>query len=165
MHAFVLPASFPPQSPSGSRFEAKRYLGRGLRGGEGPLPLSPFPQSALPPPQVSGRAADEERKTWKWEVILSSRDDFLTSSPGASLSALKPAETKSGREFLTALQQFLGRHPELAGDQRWLEILRYCYQHYVNYDPQLRDLPVSDKLEAAARMAVEFSGALAGPRP
>ncbi len=96
---------------------------------------------------------------------MGNQDDFLTSIPGASLTALGPATTKSAAEFLAALNQFLARHPEVAADPRRLEVVQYCYKYYVNYDPQFRDLPISDKLEQAAGMAVKFFGAMAPPKP
>jgi hypothetical protein len=96
---------------------------------------------------------------------LSHHEDFPGSVSGASLSALQPTGTQPSQDFEAALNQFLARHPEVAADPRRLEVVRYCYKYYVNYDPQYRDLPINDKLKQAIGMAGKFFGAMSSPKP
>ncbi len=51
-------------------------------------------------------------------------------------------------------------HPDLAADPRKMEVLQYCFKHYVNFDPELRDLSIQEKLERANQMAKDFLGSM-----
>ena len=58
------------------------------------------------------------------------------------------------------MKEFFRKHPDLVSNPRMVELLRYCYIHYVNFDPNYRDLSVSEKLEEASRMASDFWGSM-----
>ena len=59
-----------------------------------------------------------------------------------------------------ALKAFLAQHPEFASSQEHMEFLRYCFTHYVNIDPELRDLSIFEKLTRAGNMAKDFLGVI-----
>ena len=50
----------------------------------------------------------------------------------------------------------LRNNPELADDPDKLRMVKYCFQNYVNIDPDLSDLSLSERLERASQMANEF---------
>jgi hypothetical protein len=43
-----------------------------------------------------------------------------------------------------------------------MEFLRYCFRHYVNFDPELRGLSILEKLARAGKMAKDFLGVIRG---
>lgn len=90
------------------------------------------------------------------------RNGIGSSLPGANYTSMGPANSKSevSREIQTALKDFLLRHPEMAADPRKMEVLQYCFKHYVNFDPELRDLSIQEKLERASQMAMDFMGSM-----
>ncbi len=55
-----------------------------------------------------------------------------------------------------ALKAFLAQRPEFGSSQEHMEVLRYCFTHYVNIDPELRDLSIFEKLTRAGEMAKGF---------
>jgi hypothetical protein len=59
-----------------------------------------------------------------------------------------------------ALKAFLAQRPEFASSQEHMEFLRYCFTHYVNIDPELRDLSIFEKLTRAGDMAKDFLGVI-----
>jgi hypothetical protein len=67
-------------------------------------------------------------------------------------------------EFTKELFIFLQQYPEFASNQTHLNLLRYCFDHYINYDPASRDLPLPDKLRRAGEMAATFVGHVIGPK-
>jgi hypothetical protein len=54
------------------------------------------------------------------------------------------------------LKAFLAQRPEFASSQEHMEVLRYCFTHYVNIDPEFRDLSIFEKLARAGEMAKGF---------
>jgi hypothetical protein len=60
-------------------------------------------------------------------------------------------------------KKFLAQSPEFASSQEHLEFLRYCFTHYVNIDPELRDLSILEKLTRAGKMAKDFLRVISGP--
>jgi hypothetical protein len=87
--------------------------------------------------------------------------DTGDSLPWANFTTLSSAMTTGqSNEFESVLRDFILRHPELETDPRQLEIFRYCYAHYVNFDPELRDLSIQEKLERTKQMATEFMGSM-----
>jgi hypothetical protein len=54
------------------------------------------------------------------------------------------------------LKAFLAQRPEFASSQEHMEVLRYCFTHYVNIDPEFRDLSIFEKLIRAGEMANGF---------
>lgn len=91
---------------------------------------------------------------------MSSRDespDFLAAASFASLGKAAHGNRVS-ESFKLALTEFFQRHPEIFSSPQKIEFLQYCYKHYVNFDPDFRDLSVQEKLEQAAKMASEFWG-------
>ena len=83
--------------------------------------------------------------------------DFLAIASYTSL-AKAPNGDQVTESFRLALKEFFQRHPELASSPQKIEFLQYCYKHYVNFDPEFRDLSEQEKLEHAARMASDFWG-------
>jgi hypothetical protein len=72
-------------------------------------------------------------------------------------SKLQPEGNDESSNFAEELRIFLSRHQELSTSKQQLESLRYCYVHYINFDPASRDLPVQEKLNKAMEMAKKFS--------
>jgi hypothetical protein len=62
-----------------------------------------------------------------------------------------------------ALKTFLAQSPEFASSQEHMQFLRYCFTHYVNIDPGLRDLSILEKLNRAGKMAKDFLGVISEP--
>lgn len=77
-------------------------------------------------------------------------------------TALEPKEARLPNEFSSALPVFLSANPEFAHSSSKMEVLQYCFKFYVNYDPELRDLPILERLAHAGRMAKDFFGTMAG---
>lgn len=95
------------------------------------------------------------------ERNLSQRGGIGSSLPGANYTSLGPARDHSQNpEIQKALKDFLAHHPEVAADPRKMEVLQYCFKHYVNYDPESRDLSLREKLERANQMAMDFLGSM-----
>lgn len=95
------------------------------------------------------------------EGNLSQQKGIGSSLPGANYTTLAPVKDQGqNMEIQSALKDFLVRHPDLAADSRKLEILQYCFKHYVNYDPEMRDLSIQEKLERANQMAMDFLGSM-----
>jgi len=94
---------------------------------------------------------------------LSQRKGIGSALPGANYVTLGPGRPKDEsqiREMQTALRDFLGNYPDLAADPRKLEVVQYCFKHYVNFDPEMRDLTIQEKLERARQMAADFLGSM-----
>lgn len=91
---------------------------------------------------------------------MSSQEDSLDFLADASYTSLGkgPSGSLVPESFKLALKEFFQRHPDLAANPDKIAFLQYCYKHYVNFDPDFRDLSDQDKLEQAARMASEFWG-------
>jgi hypothetical protein len=60
--------------------------------------------------------------------------------------------------FIQELMIFLNQYPEFATTKSRLDMLHYCYNHYINLNPISRDLPLQDKLKQAGEMAKNFMG-------
>ena len=89
------------------------------------------------------------------------RNGIGSSLPGANFTTLPQTKAQNpDTELKSALRDFLLAHPELAADPRKMEVLQYCYKHYVNYDPEMRDLNILEKLERANQMARDFLGSM-----
>ena len=94
---------------------------------------------------------------------MRSRNGIGSSLPGANYTTLGPAKNENGVQTLEikeALRDFLSRHPDMAADPRKMEVLQYCFKHYINFDPELRDLSLLEKLERANQMASDFLGSM-----
>jgi hypothetical protein len=63
-------------------------------------------------------------------------------------------------DFSSALVTFLAQSPEFASSQEHMEFLRYCFMHYVNFDPEFRGLSILEKLARAGKMAKDFLGTI-----
>lgn len=79
-------------------------------------------------------------------------------------TALPPAKEESPAEFTQALPVFLAQFPEFSKSKSKLEILHYCFRHYVSIDPELRSLPIMEKLAHAGKMADNFFGLVTGAK-
>ncbi len=77
-------------------------------------------------------------------------------------TTLTPVKQEAPLDFTSALMTFLAQSPEFASSQELLEFLNYCIKHYVNTDPELRDLPNLKKLARASKMAKDFLGIING---
>jgi hypothetical protein len=94
------------------------------------------------------------------EGILSYNDESAGFLGAASYTNLSNAPDKDQltESFKLSLKEFFLKNPELASTPQKIEFLQYCYKHYVNFDPNFRDLSVPEKLEQAGQMASEFWG-------
>jgi hypothetical protein len=79
-------------------------------------------------------------------------------------TSLKPKYKDASINFTEELMIFLNQHPEFTSNKSQLDILRYCYDHYINCDPSSRDLPLQDKLKQAGEMAKNFMGIVIGAK-
>jgi hypothetical protein len=61
-------------------------------------------------------------------------------------------------EVDSAIQTCLEENPDLADDQRKVEMLYYCLKNYVNFHPDLMGLPIQERVAEASRMARDFLG-------
>jgi Bifunctional DNA primase/polymerase, N-terminal len=61
-------------------------------------------------------------------------------------------------EVDSAIQACLDENPDLAQDQRKVEMLYYCLKNYVNFHPDLMGLPIQERVAEASRMARDFLG-------
>jgi hypothetical protein len=52
----------------------------------------------------------------------------------------------------------LQKNPDLAQDPAKLQMVQYCFKNYVNIDPDLSDLSLTERWERASQMAREFLG-------
>jgi hypothetical protein len=77
-------------------------------------------------------------------------------------TTMQPVRNVMSTELSMALQVFLMNNPEFAGSQSHLKFLHYCLDHYINYDPEYRDLPLQEKLKYAGEMAKKFMGIIIG---
>ncbi len=77
-------------------------------------------------------------------------------------TTLSPMKQEGANEFSIALMSFLTQSPEFASSQKHMEFLHYCFTHYVNFDPDLRDLSIPEKLARAGKMAKDFLGTISG---
>ena len=73
-------------------------------------------------------------------------------------STLKPEKKNTSTEFSQALLFFLMQYPEFSRSKVHMEYLHYCLEHYINCDPEFRDLTIQDKLMRAGEMARDFMG-------
>jgi hypothetical protein len=77
-------------------------------------------------------------------------------------TTLAPVRQENHSKFSRALKTFLAQSPEFASSQEHMEFLSYCFTHYVDFDPELRDLSILEKLNRAGRMAKDFLGVISG---
>ena len=68
-------------------------------------------------------------------------------------SLMKSEKKDISTKFSRAFKFFLMQYPEFSTSQSYLEFLHYCLEHYINIDPELRDLPIREKLMRAGEMA------------
>lgn len=89
--------------------------------------------------------------------------NFSSYQPG-SLEELNDVLKKRARqsqqedEIEAAIQECLEDNPDLAGDQRNIDMLYYCLKNYVNFHPDLMGLPLRERVAEASRMARDFLG-------
>jgi len=67
-------------------------------------------------------------------------------------------------EFSKGLIAFFERYPEFSSNQSHLQYLCYCFDHYINYDPSTRYLPLQEKIRRAGEMAIKFLDIVIGPK-
>jgi hypothetical protein len=79
-------------------------------------------------------------------------------------TALKSMNKDTSTQFSQELMIFLSQHPEFTSSKSLFDILRYCYDHYINCDPTSRDLPIQEKLKRAGEMAKNFMGIVIGAK-
>jgi hypothetical protein len=79
-------------------------------------------------------------------------------------TSLKPVSKDTSTNFSQELLIFLSQHPEFTSTKSQLDILRYCYDHYINCDPISRDLPLQEKFKRAGEMAKNFMGIVIGAK-
>ncbi len=70
----------------------------------------------------------------------------------------KSQHARQEDEIEAAIQECLQENPDLAEDERKVEMLRYCLKNYVNFHPDLMGLPPKQKVAEACRMARDFLG-------
>lgn len=70
----------------------------------------------------------------------------------------KAQQTQQEEEIEAAIQECLKGNPDLAEDERKVEMLYYCLKNYVNFHPDLMGLPLRDRVAEACRMARDFLG-------
>jgi hypothetical protein len=73
-------------------------------------------------------------------------------------SMLKTLNKDKQEEFSKELLIFLEQYPKFSTSQSHLQCFCYCFDHYTNYDPALRDLPFQEKIKQAGEMAIKFLG-------
>ena len=61
-------------------------------------------------------------------------------------------------EFSKELLVFLEKYPKFSTSQSHLQCFCYCFDHYINYDPASKDLPLQEKIKQAGEMAIKFLG-------
>jgi hypothetical protein len=81
-----------------------------------------------------------------------------------SYTTLPPVKDGMPADFSMALPIFLAEYPEFSSSRNRLEILNYCFKYYSNFDPEIRGLPILEKLEHAGNMAKNFFGSVTGDR-
>ncbi len=79
-------------------------------------------------------------------------------------SALKPVVQgpPSPKAVETTINDCLKNTPDLLEDPAKLQMVQYCFKNYVNIDPGLSDLNLTERWERASQMAREFLGAHPG---
>jgi hypothetical protein len=102
--------------------------------------------------------ARKERKA----LLKHEYDADSYSSP--SSTTLPPLKEDTPTDFSKALLIFLAQYPEFSSSQSRLEILHYCFRVYSNGDPEIRDLPVLEKLAHAGNIAKKFFSILTGAK-
>jgi hypothetical protein len=79
-------------------------------------------------------------------------------------TSLTPVSNNTSTNFSQELMIYLSQHPEFTSTKSQLDILRYCYDHYINCDPISRDLPLQEKFKQAGEMAKNFMGIVIGAK-
>jgi hypothetical protein len=79
-------------------------------------------------------------------------------------TSLTPVSNNTSNNFSQELMIYLSQHPEFTSTKLQLDILLYCYDHYINCDPISRDLPLQEKIKQAGEMAKNFMGIIIGAR-
>jgi hypothetical protein len=79
-------------------------------------------------------------------------------------TSLEPVCKDESSNFTQELMIFLNQHPEFTNTKSQLDILRYCYDHYINCDPISRDIPLQEKFKQAGEMAKNFMGIVIGAK-
>jgi hypothetical protein len=75
-------------------------------------------------------------------------------------TTLQPVNQEASANLSQELLIFLSQHPEFSSNKSHFEFLRYCFDHYVNYDPISSNLPIQEKLKQAGEMAKNFMGSI-----
>jgi hypothetical protein len=79
-------------------------------------------------------------------------------------TTLQPVNNDASANFSQELQIFLSHNPEFNNNKMALDILHYCYDHYINCDPISRDLPLQEKLKKSGEMARNFIRIIIGTK-
>lgn len=79
-------------------------------------------------------------------------------------TTLKPGSKETSTNFSQELLIFLSQHPEFNSSKSQLNILRYCFDHYINCDPVSRDLPLQEKIKHAGEITKKFMGIIIGAK-
>ena len=82
----------------------------------------------------------------------------------SSYTAVPPVKEDRPTDFSKALPIFLAQNPEFSSSQSRLEILHYCFVFHSNVDPEIRDLPILEKLAHASNMAEKLFSAVTGAK-
>ncbi len=70
----------------------------------------------------------------------------------------KVQKSQQEEEIEEAIQECLAENPDLADDQRKIDMIYYCLKNYVNFHPDLMGLSLRERVAEACRMAREFLG-------
>jgi hypothetical protein len=79
-------------------------------------------------------------------------------------TTLQPTSKETSANFSKELMIFLSQHPEFTSTKSQFDILRYCYDHYINCDPISKGLPLQEKFKQAGEMAKNFMGIVIGAK-
>ena len=85
-----------------------------------------------------------------------SHNDKFNSYIKPFYSTLKSNKKNASVEFSQALLFFLMQYPEFAKSKTHIQYLHYCLEHYIDCDPEFRDLTLQEKLMRAGEMAKNF---------
>jgi hypothetical protein len=94
------------------------------------------------------------------EAILKSFSSFQPGALEELNDTLKRRAEQSQKEdeIEAVIQECLEENPDLAEDQRKVQMLYYCLKNYVNFHPDLMGLPLRERVAEASRMARDFLG-------
>jgi hypothetical protein len=104
----------------------------------------------------------KELSKYEGENSIMSYENFSKAYIQPQYTSLNTVSQDKAANFSQELLSFLTQHPEFRTNKSQLDILRYCYDHYINCDPISRDLPLPEKIRQAGEMAKNFMGIVIG---